>query len=386
MPANFEVVFVASGRYWPILLAPEGPRPGRVVTNLRMFVGLWANGQTRPRSISAPVPTKAVDLRKRRRFMVSTSLAQCCFGEYAWDLGRELHELTSRAKQGIGALSAIAGKGRFFVTFVLRKANRIFFPTTSFTCLRRSLDTTGRPGEGGETCTCSTEQCSCTLVEFRNAVSSVTAGGDDRKHDVAPWICLVKKHDEPDRLAESRAHRVAAKLRPGNVHSADGWKQLLLPEIERLQKLGKEVWFRADAPFANPDIYETLEERGANYAIRIPANDCLLRDIAELLIRPVGRPGRTPVVWYKGFLYRAASWTTALRVVAKGEVHAGELFPRLGFIVTNTQLANRKVVHLYNQRGMTEQWIKEGKQAVKMTRLSCHRFRSNEVRLWLRIP
>jgi hypothetical protein len=70
-------------------------------------------------------------------------------------------------------------------------------------------------------------------------------------------------------------------------------------------------------------------------------------------------------------------------VVAKVEHHAGELFPRLGFIVTSTQLANRKAVHFYNQRGNAEQWIKEGKQAVKMTRLSCHRFRSNEVRLWL---
>jgi hypothetical protein len=85
-------------------------------------------------------------------------------------------------------------------------------------------------------------------------------------------------------------------------------------------------------------------------------------------------------VWYKGFLYRAASWTTARRVVAKVEFHAGELFPRVGFIVTNTLLRNRKVVHFYNQRGKAEQWIKEGKQAVKMTRLSCHRFRGNEVR------
>jgi Transposase DDE domain group 1 len=41
------------------------------------------------------------------------------------------------------------------------------------------------------------------------------------------------------------------------------------------------------------------------------------------------------------------------------------------------------VVRFYNKRGTAEQWIKEGKQAVKMTRLSCHRFRSNEVRLWL---
>jgi hypothetical protein len=44
---------------------------------------------------------------------------------------------------------------------------------------------------------------------------------------------------------------------------------------------------------------------------------------------------------------------------------------------------SRAVVRFYNKRGTAEQWIKEGKQAVKMTRLSCHRFRSNEVRLWL---
>jgi len=145
----------------------------------------------------------------------------------------------------------------------------------------------------------------------------------------------------------------------GNVHSADGWDELLLPEIERQQKLGKEVWFRADAAFAKPEIYEALEERGAKYAIRIPANDCLMRDIEELLTRPVGRPSHKPVVWYKGFLYQAASWRTARRVVAKVEFHAGELFPRVGFIVTNTQLKNRKVIRFYNQRGKAEQWIKE---------------------------
>jgi hypothetical protein len=55
----------------------------------------------------------------------------------------------------------------------------------------------------------------------------------------------------------------------------------------------------------------------------------------------------------------------------------------MGFIVTNMSLPSRAVVRFYNKRGTAEQWIKEGKQAVKMTRLSCHRFRSNEVRLWL---
>ena len=83
-----------------------------------------------------------------------------------------------------------------------------------------------------------------------------------------------------------------------------------------------------------PEIYEALEQRGVKYAIRLPANDNLLRDIEELLTRPVGRPRHKPVVWYKGFLYQAASWKTARRVVAKVEFHAEELFPRLGFIVT----------------------------------------------------
>ena len=128
-----------------------------------------------------------------------------------------------------------------------------------------------------------------------------------------------------------------------------------------------------------------MEERGAKYAIRIPANEILQRDIEELLKRPPGRPGKKPLVEYKGFLYQAASWKTDRRVVAKVEHHPGELFRRVGFIVTNLTLPSRAVVRFYNKRGRAEQWIKEGKQAVKMTRLSCHRFRSNEVRLWLTI-
>jgi Transposase DDE domain group 1 len=184
-------------------------------------------------------------------------------------------------------------------------------------------------------------------------------------------------------LFNSHGDCLAAKLRSGNVHSAEDWDELLLPEIERQQAEGKQVAFRADAAFAKPEIYEALEERGVKYAIRIPANDNLERDIAELLARPVGRPSHKPVVRYKGFLYQAASWKTARRVVAKVEFHFGELFPRVGFIVTNLSLPSRAVVRFYNKRGTAERWIKEGKQATHWTRLSCHRFRANEVRLQL---
>jgi len=186
-------------------------------------------------------------------------------------------------------------------------------------------------------------------------------------------------------LFNSQGDCLAAKLRPGNVHSAEGWEELLVPEIDRQQQNGKEVAFRGDAAFAKPEIYEALEERGVKYAIRIPANENLERDVAELLPRPVGRPSVKPLVEYKGFLYQAASWKTARKVVAKVEHHLGELFPRVGFIVTNLTLPSRAVVRFYNKRGTAEQWIKEGKLAVNWTRLSCHRFRGNEVRLWLSV-
>jgi DDE family transposase len=127
---------------------------------------------------------------------------------------------------------------------------------------------------------------------------------------------------------------LAVKLRPGNVHSAEQWEKVLLPEIERQQQQGKDVVVRADAAFAKPEVYEALEARGVKYAIRIPSNDILEREVAELLTRSVGRPSHKPVVRYKSFRYQAATWTTARRVVAKEEWHCGEQFPRVGFIVT----------------------------------------------------
>ena len=71
--------------------------------------------------------------------------------------------------------------------------------------------------------------------------------------------------------------------------------------------------------------------------------------------------------------------------MAKVEHHVGELFPRVGFIVTNLQVPSRAVVRFYNKRGTAEHWIKEGKQAAHWTRLSCHRFGANEVRLQLSV-
>ena len=172
-------------------------------------------------------------------------------------------------------------------------------------------------------------------------------------------------------------------LREGNVHSAQDWRAVLDAVLARYQGRNLRCYFRADAAFAQPELYEYLEAEGFEYAIRLPANDALLRDIEPLLTRPVGRPANTPVVWYAGFLYQAKSWSCARRVVAKVEWHSGELFPRIGFIVTNLKRPAKAVVRFYNKRGTAEQWIKEGKNAVKWTRLSCHDFVDNQVRLQL---
>ena len=178
---------------------------------------------------------------------------------------------------------------------------------------------------------------------------------------------------------------VAATLRPGNVHSAEDWDDMLLPEIDRQHAEGTRVAFRADAAVAKPEIYDALEKRDVDHAIRMPANKSLELEIEDILFRPPGRPSRKPLVRYKSFRYQAKSWTTPRRIVAKVEHHRGELFPRVGFIVMNMTLPSRAVVRFYNKRGTAEQWIKEGKQATRWTRLSCHRFRANEVRLQLSV-
>jgi len=126
-----------------------------------------------------------------------------------------------------------------------------------------------------------------------------------------------------------------------------------------------------------------LEEESFQYTIRIPSNDVLMASISHLLTRPVGRPSYKPKVFYESFSYQAQSWDRPRRVVAKVEWHWDQLFPRVGFIVTNMTGWPRKVVKFYNGRGTAEQWIKEGKYALNWTRLSCKHFVPNQVRLGL---
>jgi hypothetical protein len=115
----------------------------------------------------------------------------------------------------------------------------------------------------------------------------------------------------------------------------------------------------------------------------LPANAVLQERIGHLLTRPVGRPPKKPQMFFAIFTYKAQSWAQRRRVVAKVEWHQGELYPRVGFIVTNLNRPAERVVKFYNGRGTAEQRIREGKLALRWTRLSCRAFQDNAVRLQL---
>ena len=153
--------------------------------------------------------------------------------------------------------------------------------------------------------------------------------------------------------------------------------------VARYRDTVKRLYFRGDAAFANPEIYDFLEAEGMGYAIRLPANSILQSKIGYLLKRPVGRPPHELRRYFASFSYQAQSWGKPRRVVAKVEWHPSELYPRVGFIVTNLARPAERVVTFYNQRGTAEQWIKEGKGAIKWTRLSCRTLAANAVRLQL---
>src|SRR6202171_5432558 len=105
-------------------------------------------------------------------------------------------------------------------------------------------------------------------------------------------------------------------LRPGNVHSATGWRDVPEPVVSRYRGTVKRLYFRGDAAFANPEIYEFLEAEGYGYAIRLPTNRVVQEKIGYLLKRPVGRPPDEVRRYYASFHYQAGSWKKPRRVVA----------------------------------------------------------------------
>ncbi|HYA42446.1 MAG TPA: IS1380 family transposase, partial [Syntrophobacteraceae bacterium] len=141
-----------------------------------------------------------------------------------------------------------------------------------------------------------------------------------------PLFCLTNKGD-----------LLSARLRPGNTHSAQGVLDLISPLVERYRSWFKQFRLLGDAAFAGPDLYEFCEGRRITYFIRISSNSSLKSRIGLNLKRPAGRPPKSGVqVGVIEFHYQAEKWNKPRRVVCKIEWHVGGLFPRVGFIVTNS--------------------------------------------------
>jgi hypothetical protein len=95
---------------------------------------------------------------------------------------------------------------------------------------------------------------------------------------------------QPEARAADRVSEAAVDYRviEGDTARAEVWAKLDAV-LARYRERGVDLYFRADAAFAKPEVYELLEQEGIHYAIRLPANQVLQRRIEHLLTRPLGR-------------------------------------------------------------------------------------------------
>ena len=147
--------------------------------------------------------------------------------------------------------------------------------------------------------------------------------GHFAKHCFPPLFCFTSEGD-----------CLRAKLRPENVHSADGTLPFITPLVEHYRPWFQLFWLRSDAAFANPETYEYCEEHRMTYFIRLPSK------------RGAGHLVAVEIV---DLHYQAKSWSRPRRVVAKIEWHRGEL-PQDRLCDHQLQATCRKVIKVYNGR------------------------------------
>src|SRR5262249_29626304 len=137
--------------------------------------------------------------------------------------------------------------------------------------------------------------------------------------------------NDAERLRHDPAMRwiVGGKAAQRSAASPSQMERFDKPVVARYQGKVSRIYFRADAAFAMPEVYEFLEAERIKYAIRLPANQVLQSRIGYLLTRPVGRPPHHVRRFYANLSYLAGTWTKPRRVIAKVEWHPGELYPRV---------------------------------------------------------
>jgi hypothetical protein len=209
-------------------------------------------------------------------------------------------------------------------------------------------------------------------------------------------------------LRSSRGDFLAGRLRPGNVHTADGALAFALPALRMLKRLYAQVWLRVDAGFPEDTFLSALEEEGVRYAARIRTNATLERLAAPYLKRPPGRPPSEGRTWAYELRYRAGTWTRERRVVLVVLERADEqqhLFLDHFFLLTNAppeEESGQALLARYRKRGTAEKDFGEWQNTLQLSLSSSARpkthyrdrrvrgeyvppdsFRANEARLLL---
>lgn len=176
---------------------------------------------------------------------------------------------------------------------------------------------------------------------------------------------------------------LAAELRLGNVHSADGILDFIKPLVARYRQRYKLFWFRGDAAFALPDIYEYCGKERVTYFIRLPTNETLRKMTEpEITKRPVCRTLNSALrSSTSNFTTGPEAGRSVAGWCARSRGTMMRFFPRVGFILTNSTLRARQVVRAYNGRATLEDPIKEAKNALRWYKTSCHRFEADQARL-----
>jgi len=123
---------------------------------------------------------------------------------------------------------------------------------------------------------------------------------------------------------------LAATLRPGNVHSAEGWEELLLPEIERQTAAGQGGGLSCRRGLRQAG--DLRDPRRAGGEVRDPPSG--ERQSAAEHYGVVEAASGTSEPQAGGpvqeFLYQAASWTTARRWWRRSSSIAGNCSPAWG--------------------------------------------------------
>ena len=179
---------------------------------------------------------------------------------------------------------------------------------------------------------------------------------------------------------------LSVRLRPGNVHGSHRMAVDLRRIVDELRRRlqPEEIIFRSDGAGAVPWIYRLNEALGLGYLINLPMNNVLKRRVVKVVAKAkrIFKKTGKPVKYYTSFWYRAKSWHKRRRVLAKIEYNEQGLNRR--FVVTSFRVNGaHKLFDLYEDRGASENWIKEFKNGLKADRLSCHGYIANAFRLLL---